>query len=184
MEKLLSGKHVADDFMNNFQNFSDVEVPEDRRKIVRESQKQFQDMDPEADVMTTPFTSQELEDAIKQLKKEMSPGPDGVTNKLIQHLGSSVKETLLKIFNASWKNSSVLQSRREATMIPIHKKGKDWSRADSYRPISLTSCVGKLMERLINTRLIRYLEKQQIITLQQAGFRQNRSTEDQVTYIA
>ena len=61
---------------------------------------------------------------------------------------------------------------------------KDRSKADSYIPISLTSCVGKLVERLINTRLTWYLEKRQIITPQKAGFRQNISTESQMAYIA
>ena len=61
---------------------------------------------------------------------------------------------------------------------------KDRSKADSYIPISLTSCVGKLVERLINTRLTWNLEKRQIITPQKAGFRQNISTESQVAYIA
>ena len=179
-QKLLSGKQVADPFTNNFQKVSDVEVPEDRRKEVRETQKQFQEMDPQDDVITIPCTSQELEEAIKLLL----PGPDGVTNELIQHLGPSAKETLLKICNASWKNSSVPQSWSEATMIPIHKNGNDRSKADRYRPTSLTRCVNTLVERLINTRLTWYQEKQQIITPQQDGFIQNRSTENQVTYIA
>ena len=46
------------------------------------------------------------------------------------------------------------------------------------------SCVGKFMERMINTRLVWHLEKNNIITPKQAGFWQHRSTEDQVTYIA
>ena len=139
---------------------------------------------PEEEIMTEPFTQMELEDGIKQLKKEKSPGPDDITNELLQHLGTSAKQVLLDIFNSSWENASVPQVWREAKMIPIHKKGKDKRSADSYRPISLTSCVGKLMERLINTRLTWYLEKEQIITPKQAGFRQHRSTEDQVTYLA
>ena len=69
-------------------------------------------------------------------------------------------------------------------MVPIHKKSKDQSNTDSYRPISLTSCVGKLMERLINSGLVWHLEKRNIITQEQTGFWQHRSTEDQVTYVA
>ena len=71
-------------------------------------------------------------------------------------------------------------------MIPIHvpKRGKDKSQAESYRPISLTSCVGKLMERLINTRLVWHLEDKKHITPEQAALRQDRSTEDQITYTA
>ena len=69
-------------------------------------------------------------------------------------------------------------------MIPILKRGKDKSKAESYRPISLTSCVGKLMEHLINTRLMWHLEDKKQITPEQAAFRQDRSTEDQINYIS
>ena len=69
-------------------------------------------------------------------------------------------------------------------MILICKKGKDKTKVDSYRPISLTSRVGKPVERLINSRLIWYLEKEGVTSDNQAGCRQHRSTEDQVTYIA
>ena len=69
-------------------------------------------------------------------------------------------------------------------MIPIHKKGKDRVKPESYRPISLTSTVGKLMECMINTRLLWHLETKELLTPVQAGFRNHHSTEDQVTYIA
>ena len=68
-------------------------------------------------------------------------------------------------------------------MIPILKRGKDKSQAESYRPVSLTSCVGKLIERLINTRLMWHLQDKEHITPEQAAFRQDRSTEDQIIYI-
>ena len=69
-------------------------------------------------------------------------------------------------------------------MMPVHKKGKDKSKSSSYRPISLTGCVVKTMERVVNVRLMWYLESNKILSEQQAGFRQFRSTEDQVTYLA
>jgi hypothetical protein len=49
-------------------------------------------------------------------------------------------------------------------MIPEYEKGKDKNKAEGYRPISLTSCVGKLMERLINTRFIWHLEEKQLLS--------------------
>ena len=69
-------------------------------------------------------------------------------------------------------------------MIPIRKEGKPKNKAESYRPISLTSCLGKLMERIVNRRLQWYLEQNDMISNEQAGFRQFRCTEDQVTYIS
>ena len=69
-------------------------------------------------------------------------------------------------------------------MIPVYKKGKDKNKPASYRPISLTSCVVKILERIINVRLLWHLETENILVPEQAGFRQFRSTEDQATYLA
>ena len=69
-------------------------------------------------------------------------------------------------------------------MIPILKKNKPFSNFQNYRPISLTSILGKAMERMINCRLNWYTENQHIIHPAQAGFRHNRSTEQQVVILS
>ena len=69
-------------------------------------------------------------------------------------------------------------------MIPLHKPGKAKTEATSYRPISLTSCMVKLLERIINTRLKWFLETEKLLVPQQAGFREHQCTEDQTTYLA
>ena len=79
------------------------------------------------------------------MKECKSPGPDKITNEIIKHLGPKAKKILLEIVNKSWKSGQVPQSWREAHMVPIHKKGKDKTNTGSYRPISLTSCVEKLL---------------------------------------
>ena len=61
-------------------------------------------------------------------------------------------------------------------MIPISKRGKDSKNLSNYRPISLTSCLCKTMERMINTRLVWFLEKNNILTKYQSGFRKGRTT--------
>ena len=61
---------------------------------------------------------------------------------------------------------------------------KSKTEATSYRPISLTSCVVKLLERIINARLKWFLESKQLLAPQQAGFREHHWTEDQTTYLA
>ena len=103
---------------------------------------------------------------------------------MLLHLGPRSKKKLLQLFNNEWRKGTVPQVWREAIMIPILKRGKDKSKAESYRPISLTSCAGKLMERLINTRFMWHLENKKHTTPEQAAFRQDRSTEAQFTYIA
>ena len=69
-------------------------------------------------------------------------------------------------------------------MIPIHKKGKAKTEASSYRPISLTSCIVKVLERIINTRLKWLMESENLLASGQASFREHHCTEDQTTYLA
>ena len=71
-------------------------------------------------------------------------------------------------FPTTWKTSVV---------IPIPKPNKDTSDPKNYRPISLTCCMCKLMERIVNSMLVWHLEKE-VITNTQSGFRKNRSTTD------
>ena len=56
--------------------------------------------------------------------------------------------------------------------------------AASFRPISLTSCVSKLFERIILSRLLFFLESNSILSPRQAGFRPGRSTLDQILYLS
>ena len=68
-------------------------------------------------------------------------------------------------------------------MIPIHKKGKAKAEASSYRPITLTSCIVKVLERIINTRLKWFIESEKLLASEQAGFREQLCAENQTTYL-
>jgi len=65
-------------------------------------------------------------------------------------------------------------------VLPVPKADKDKSDPCNHRPIALTSCLCKVMERMINSRLVWYLEKNKLITNVQSGFRKRRSTTDQL----
>ena len=185
--ELVTGQRAANCFIDNYERISSLNVPEERKRQVKAEQithRQDEEEEEEEDCMIKDFTMIELDDTLKKLKGKKSPGPDQISNEMLLHLGTKAKKRLLGICNSSWRTGSVPQTWRTANMIPIHKKGKDRNQVDSYRPISLTSCVGKVMERLVNERLTWLLEKNQVLCQEQAGFRSHRSTEDQVTYIA
>ena len=83
-----------------------------------------------------------------------------------------------KAFNDIWETGNVPKSWKEATIIPIPKPGKDNANPNNYRPIALTCCICKTLERMINERLVWYLETNNIITEFRSGFRHQRSTND------
>ena len=124
-----------------------------------------------------PFSLNELLDSLNKAH-DTAVGPDEVHYQLLKHLPRESLKLLLAIYNDIWVSGNVPDSWKEATVIPIPKPGKDHTDPKHYRPISLTSCVCKTLERMINSRLVWYLESQHIITEFQSGFRKQRSTND------
>jgi ribonuclease HI len=126
-----------------------------------------------------PFSMAELQESL-DTAKNTSPGPDEVHYELLRHLPLNAMELLLSIFNLIFTTGNFPSSWRQAIVVPIPKPGKDDSDPSNYRPIALTSCVCKTMERMINNRLIFYLEQNGILTHYQSGFRKQRSTTEQL----
>jgi ribonuclease HI len=180
--RTLTGKAAANAFAASYRREGDTTIPPELQKTIRQEERERREGDAH-EAMTSDITIGELVNAIRKLKKKKSPGPDNITNEMLQHLGNLATEKLLEIFNLSWRQGQVPQCWKEARMIPVLKKGKNRTKVLSYRPISLTSCVCKTMEHIVNQRLQLYLETESIIIPEQAGFRQYRSTEDQTTHL-
>ena len=119
----------------------------------------------------------ELNDSLEKAR-DTSAGPDDIHYQLLKHLPVQSLHVLLDIFNRIWETGEFPPSWREAIIIPVPKPGKDHTDPSNYRPIALTSCVCKTMERMINERLVWYLESNNLITEYQSGFRRQRSTTD------
>ncbi|MDW3615091.1 MAG: reverse transcriptase family protein, partial [Nitrososphaeraceae archaeon] len=126
------------------------------------------------------FSINELETAIKQSKNKSSPGPDCITYEMIKHLPAESLKILLELFNKSWDTGSLAADWKEALVLPLAKYGANPSDPNSYRPISLTSVLCKILERMIANRLTWYLEQNNLLNESQSGFRKNRSTIDQL----
>ena len=185
--QLKTEKMAANAFAELYREVSNTHLCRERTKQVREQTRNILLSDKrkhDNSVMTEPFSMRELNDALQKLKPKKAPGSDGITAEMLKHLGAPAKETLLEIFNKSWRTGIVPAVWKEAEIVPILKKGKDKRDPHNYRPISLLSCVGKLMERMVNRRLISHLEKNNILSSTQTGYRKFRSTEDQLAYLA
>lgn len=128
----------------------------------------------------SPFTMGELRHGLRRMKRKGAPGADDIPPAFLKELGPKALSELLWIFNASFNGADIPQTWRHAIVIPLLKAGKPASEIASFRPISLTSCVVKLFERMITERLYNMAEQQQWIVNQQAGFRKARCCEDQV----
>ena len=99
---------------------------------------------------------------------------------MLKYLPRSGMEFLLHIFNLSWTLYAFSSIWKTSSVIPINKMGKTLHSHASIRHIFITSCVSKLFERIVLSRLLFFLESNSIISPHQAGFRPGRSTLDQV----
>ena len=90
-----------------YQEESNVKLPRERTCQVREQLTQLQKKPTSDNCMSQPITMKEIEAAIKQLECKKVPGPDGITNDMIKHLGPDDRKTLFELFNESWKNGTV-----------------------------------------------------------------------------
>ena len=123
------------------------------------------------------FSTDELKSSLNRAH-DTAEGPDKIHYQLLKHLPADSMSLLLDIYNYIWQSGDFPPCWSEATVIPIPKPGKDHSDPNNYRPISLTRCVCKTLERMINDRLIWYLEHNNILTDIQCGFRKRKSTVD------
>ena len=129
------------------------------------------------EVYNKEFSSDELKLSLNRAH-DTAEGPDKIHYQLLKHLPPESLSLLLDIYNYIWRTGDFPQCWSEATVIPIPKPGKDHSDPNNYRPISLTSCVCKTLERMINDRLVWFLENNNILTDIQCGFRKRKSTID------
>lgn len=99
---------------------------------------------------------------------------------MIKHLSDVSLNLILRLFNMIWETGRLPDAWKHGVVIPIAKPGKDQSQSISYRPISLTSNICKLMERMVMNRLSYVIESKNLFSAYQSGFRKGRKTMDSV----
>ena len=124
---------------------------------------------------TIEFNSQNVYNIIKHLKPKSSSGPDGIPPVVLKNLGSSLAAPLALIFESFMSTGQTPIEWRSAIVTPLFKKGLP-SVCANYRPVSLTSVVCKVMEKIIVKQLLEYLRNHNVINKQQHGFLKRRST--------
>lgn len=123
-----------------------------------------------------PISETELQIAIQKDFKNSAPGPDEIHSAMLKHLHPNAFSYLLDLFNQILKQGVYPAAWKTAIIIPIPKPDSDPLCISSYRPIALTSVLGKTLEKILNKRLIWFLESNDLLSTYQYGFRKGRST--------
>ena len=126
------------------------------------------------------LSENEVIDILKSLDTSKSSGPDFISPKMLKIGASELANPLCKLFNTSLNCCKFPSSWKKANITPVYKKGNKDS-VSNYRPISLLSCVGKVMERCVYKHLHNFMRDNDIITKFQSGFTKGDSTTNQLT---
>ena len=129
----------------------------------------------ECNLSNIEVTEEMVRRGVEQLNEQSAMGPDEIPPLVIKRLGEELTKPLTMLFQASIAQGKIPDEWRVAVVSPIYKgKGKK-SDPSNYRPVSLTCVIGKMMERLVKEQMINYMERNNLITNAQHGFRNGRS---------
>ena len=127
----------------------------------------------ELDVDTTPT---ELKRAITGLRNNKAAGPDGLIYEIFKYI-DSLHPLILKLFNKIFQSGQFPIQWTQVVIVPLHKKGPK-NIASNYRGITLLDTLSMLFTRLLNARVSKWAEENDMFAQSQCGFRDNHSTAD------
>merc|ERR1712215_453762 len=117
--------------------------------------------------------------AIGNIDPNLTAGPEGVSAKLLRETMESIAAPLTIKMRKSIDKCEIPDILKLAYVTPIHKGGSRLN-PENYRPVSLTSQIMKVFERVIKKKLTEHLRKEGLINKGQHGFVEGRSTQTQL----
>ena len=130
------------------------------------------------DEMDVPPNYAEVKDAVKKLCKGQ-PGKDGIPADAYLNGGPQMIRKLTQLLSEIWKKGEVPQEFKDASIISLYKKKGKRTLCDNYRGISLLSVAGKILARIIITRINQHITNS-VYSESQCGFRKGRGTVDMI----
>lgn len=123
----------------------------------------------------------EVLDILKnRVRGKGAPGEDGISNRVLKSLPYTYHREIAKIFNASLRLGYLPGTWKSALVVMIPKPKKDHKKPGNHRPISLLNTMSKLLERVIQVRIEKWISSNHLLSLFQSGFRKHRQTKDHI----
>ena len=128
-------------------------------------------------------TSEKVEQLLREVEESKATGSDDVSPRLLKRCASELSGPLTSVFQSCLRENRWPTMWKEARVVPAHKKNSK-SEPSNYRPISLLSVVGKLLEQVVAGVICQHLSEHRLLSDRQFGFRPGRSTADLLTLLS
>lgn len=128
-----------------------------------------------------PITQEEVIDILYNIPTGKTPGFDDLNDIVIKHARHGLAKPLVHIFNRSLSSGIFPDGLETGKITPIHKGGYKHN-IGNYRPISILTTFSKVFEKLVQTRMMNFIDKH-LISDSQFGFRKNHSTEQATSFV-
>ena len=115
-----------------------------------------------------PFTKKEFMEGVSGLANNKATSFDRISNELIKTAKPIIAEPVLKLFNSILSNSIYPSQWKIDILSPIHKSGEK-SDPHNFRGVAVSSCLGKLFNKLLQKRLEKYCKEKNMISLEQGS---------------
>ena len=116
---------------------------------------------------------------LKGVDPSKASGQDQIPCKLLRELNIELAPVFTRLFQTSYNSGSLPSTWKSAWITPVYKKG-DKCVASNYRPVSLTCVSCKLLEHILCSQISDYLDRHNILSPYQYGFRKKLSCESQL----
>ena len=123
-QETMTGKSAANCFIDSYEQVSNIMIPNNRKQQVHDEIKNYQiDQDP-PNYMNCPFNTKEFEEALKTLKDKKSPGPDKITNEMLEHLGTKAKSKPWESSTTAGRQGMFLRAGEKLTWYPSTRRAR------------------------------------------------------------
>ncbi|MEW8546520.1 MAG: reverse transcriptase family protein [Candidatus Thiodiazotropha sp.] len=126
------------------------------------------------------ITENEIISSINLLKQNKSSGTDNIINEYIISTKHIMIQIYVKLFNDILETGNIPSDWVSGSIIPIYKNKGSKADPENYRPVTLLSCLGKLFTCILNNRLTKYMEDNNLLSEIQSGFRKDYATLDNI----
>ena len=147
--------------------FSDPNNPEKRNTMADSPQSSD-------NISTIDFDEEDIIGAIDEINADSATSEGEIPARILKACKKPLAKALLILWRSSFDTGAIPLTYKEQFITPVYKKGNKTDPAN-YRPISLTSHVIKIFERIVRKNLVEYLEKNNLFSSKQHGFRKGRS---------